>query len=217
MATVIGDVAQVSLAAFVGTVIMRNVWYYRLVDDGVGDPLSGLADVFQSTVLAAYAATQYGATQFTSVSIENIFSGDVYEDNTPTPAAGTRTPNTAPTATFVSAMILMTRENNRVRHGRKYVYLGDEADIASNFIATGTLALLTTLANTFDDLLVAGLVFDWQPVIVGRVLYTTPSGGEAYRLPASQAEMSDNYSNIVNARVVNRVTTMNSRKFWKGE
>lgn len=217
MAGSTGDICRVSLKASSGVAVMRNVWFYRLADPGTAGYLDGLLTDFQTTVLAPYAASQTTSLTFTELVATNIFTGDEKIDVTPTPAAGTRTPAGDPSATFISAMIVLERQNARVRNGRKFIFLPQEGDLAGQNIIAGTLTLLTTLANAMAASINAGGVDLFVPAIVGRIPYTTSSGRTAYRLPVSQGEMGENYSLVDTARVINRVTTMNSRKFWRGE
>lgn len=217
MAGVTGDVCQVSLKAAVGSVVYRNIFFYQLQDAGTSGYLTGLSTDFQTTVLTPFAATQCTNYTFTEIIVSNIFSQDEVIDVTPTPAAGGRALAGDITANFLSAMILLERQNGRVRNGRKYMYLPLEADVNGNTIVAGTATLLTTLATAMAASINAGGVDLFTPCIVGRIPYTTSSGKVAYRLPASQAEMGDNFSLVSSARLINRVTTMNSRKFWRGE
>ena len=217
MAGAVGDVIQIGLEASVNNILMRNVFYYRVEDVPTAGYLDGLNTEFQDIILSTWAATQCTPTIFQSVALLNLFSGDVLEDNTPVPGTGSRAVSGDQSASFVAYMILLTRENNRVRHGRKYVYAPLETDVGGNLASVGFLALLTTLAGVLDDTLIAGGVDNFRPIIVGRIPYTTPGGKEAYRLPSSQAEMSDKWSYVLPCRAINRTTTMNSRKFWRGE
>jgi hypothetical protein len=213
-----GDVIQVSLKARnISNVVIRNVWYYRCTDAPGSDYLTGLSTDFQSTVLAPLAAIQPSDYVMESLTLLNIFNGDVLTDSTPTPAQGTRSVSGDRAPSFIAAEILLTRTNNRVRHGKKFISLPTESDIQGDAIVSGTLTLLNTLAATFDDVLFPGAVQHFTPVIVGRVPYTTPGGRAAYRLPGSIVEMDDNWSEVSSPRVVQRVTTMNSRKSWRGE
>lgn len=217
MAGATGDIVRVALRAGTGVATVRNVWFYRVMDPPTGGYLGGLLTEFQSVVWAPYAASQ--VTSFIPVELvaTNIFSGDETVDVTPTPAAGTRTPSGDPLATFLCGMIVLERQNSRVRNGRKFIPLPLENDAAGQNIAAGMITLLNTLANAMALTLNPGGVDSFQPVIVGRFSYTTSSGKAAYKLPGSQAEMGDRYSLVDTARLINRVTTMNSRKFWRGE
>jgi len=212
-----GDICRVALEYTVGAVVNRNVFFYRLADPPTGGYLDGLLTEFQSQVLTPLAAVL--TTSYTMVELvaTNIFSGDEVIDVTPTPAAGTRTPSGDTLASFIAAMIIMERQNSRVRNGRKFIPIPLETDVAGPSFVAGTVTLLSNLAGGIDNQLNPGGTDTFDPVIVGRLPYTTSSGKTAYRLPASQAEMGDNYSIFDTARVINRVTTMNSRKYWRGE
>lgn len=216
MAGNVGDVMRVTVRAEISTSQFLNVFFYRLEDVPTATYLEGLLTEFQTVVLSKIAALEYTDYVFNGVVAENIFSGDILEDVTPTPAAGTRTATGDRLAYFNAGMILLPRQNARVRHGRKFMYLGYEQDAQGNQIASGTLTLLGNLAAVLDDVLAPGLTDNFAPVIVGRIAYTSPSGRTAYRLPTSQAEMGENWSYISTPRVINRCTTMNSRKQGRG-
>jgi len=212
-----GDICRVSLKGQTGAVVFRNVWFYQLADAGTAGYLTGLLTDFQTTVLAPYAAAITTGYTFTDLTATNLFTGDEVIDVTPTPAAGTRTISGDSLASFMAAMIVLERQNGRVRNGRKFIPLGLEADTVGNVLVAGTVTLLTTLANAMAASINAGGVDLFVPAIVGRIPYTTGSGKVAYRTPTSQAEMGDKFSQVNSARVINRITTMNSRKFWRGE
>lgn len=214
----VGDIVQVSLEMLWSNITtMRNVFYYRVSDAPTIGYLTGLDTEFQSNVLTAYAATQGVALSFSAIEYLNLFTGETLTNVAPTPSAGTRTLSGDPSPSFMAAMILLERQNNRVRNGRKFVFSPSEADVTGNGFAAGFVTLLNALKNKMIQELVAGGIDRLTPCIIGRIPYTTPSGKIAYRLPASAAEMGDRYSVINAGRVVNRTTTMNSRKYWRGE
>jgi len=212
-----GDICRVSLKGQRGSAVFRNIWFYQLTDPGTAGYLSGLLTEFQSVVLTPYAASLTTGFTFTELIVTNIFSGDEVIDVTPTPAAGTRGIAGDELASFLAALIVLERQNGRVRNGRKFAPLSLESDIVGNVLVAGTITLLTNAANAMAAVLFPGGTDHFSPAIVGRIPYTTSSGKVAYRLPASQAEMGNNFSLSSSARVINRVTTMNSRKFWRGE
>jgi len=216
MAGTDGDIVQLTVKTIYGTVPALNVYYYQIVDVPTATYLEGLATEFQTIVLPTFAATQLTNTIIESISLRNIFSGDELVDASPTPAAGTRAPTGDQLASFIACAIKLVRANARVRPGRKMLLVSLETDIAGQFLSTAFTSLAQTYANTLDNALNAGGIDNFVPTIVGRVEYTAPSGRIAYRLPISQEEMADNYSPVAGVTVSNRVTTMNSRKFWKG-
>lgn len=217
MAGVTGDICQVAVKALVGAVVMRNVFHYRLEDPGSAGYLDGLLSEFQTVVLTPYANSQLTSFTFVELVATNLFSGDEVVDVTPTPAAGTRTPAGDSMATFIAAMIVLERQNGRVRNGRKFIYLPQESDVTSSVLASGMVTLLNSLATGMASQLNPGVADLYTPAIIGRIPYTTSSGKVAYRLPVSQSEMGDKYSLVDSARLINRTTTMNSRKNWRGE
>jgi len=212
-----GDIVRVALEGVFGAVVFRNVFFYQVTDPPTSGYLTGLLTEFQSQVLTPYAGVLTSTWVFSELVATNLFTGDEIIDVTPTPAAGSRTLSGDPTASFIAAMIVLERQNSRVRNGRKFIPVPMESDTAGSAFVTGTVTLLTALAGGIDNALVPGGVDTFTPCIVGRILYTTNSGRTAYRLPTSQAEMGENFSLVSSARVINRVTTMNSRKYWRGE
>lgn len=212
-----GDIVQVSLKGAYAASTFRNVWYYRLMDPGTATYLTGLSTDFQSLVLTPYAAELTVNWAFVELVFTNIFTGDVLVDVTPTPATGSRASVGDTNAQFIAALIVLERQNSRVRNGRKFLPVPLESDVAGNTFVAGTMTLLTAAATGFALTLNPGGVDSFTPAIIGRIPYTTSSGRVAYRLPTSQAEMGENYSLVDTARAVNRITTMNSRKFWRGE
>lgn len=217
MAGVSGDVCRVSLKYTVGSVVLRNIWFYRLDDPPTAGYLTGLLTEFQTAVLTPLAAALINTFTFTEIIASNIFSGDEVIDVTPTPAAGTRAPSGDTLAAFLAEMFVLERQNGRVRNGRKFIPLSLESDIVGSFVVAGTNTLVQAIATASAATLNPGGVDTFVPCIVGRIPYTTSSGRTAYRLPNTQGEMGDNYSLVSSARAINRVTTMNSRKFWRGE
>lgn len=216
MAGTEGDVIQLELGMQTQSVQLRNVFYYMITDTPTETYLTGLLTEFQETVLPAYAACEPTVYSFDFLRATNLFSGDEIIDSSLSAPAGTRSVVSDQHPTFMAAAVQLTRANNRVRHGRKMIHVPWEADSAAQNLATGFRTLLTTLANTFDDNLDAGGIDLFTPVIVGRVPYTTGAGGEAYRLPVSQEELADQWSPVAGVLVPQRITTMNSRKFWRG-
>lgn len=213
-----GDVIQVSLQGlWNGTNVFRNVFYYRAEDNPTAGYLSGLDTDFRSVVLTPLASCLTTTYTFERIVYTNLFTGDVLDNVEPTPAAGTRAVSGDQLATFVAAMVVGQRSNNRVRNGRKFIPIPLEADISSNFLISGFQTLVNNFANAYATILDPGLVDEMAPIIVGRIAYTAAGGRVAYRLPTSQAELSDRWAYINAGTLINRVTTMNSRKFWRGE
>lgn len=212
----VGDVVQLTLSTTWQSVMCLGVYYYRVEDAPTAGYLAGLVTEFQAGPLTAYAPTQVIGVTFDSLRATNIFTGDELIDTSLSPAGGSAANTGEMSATMVAACIRLIRANTRVRNGRKQVPLTRELDSVGNFLSAGIQAALNTFAATLDNVLQPGGLDDFAPIIVGRVPYVTPSGRTAYRLPLTQEEMGDNWSYVVNTALVNRVTTMNSRKFWRG-
>lgn len=216
MAGNIGDVIQLTQTTDWSGIRMLNVYYYMIDDAPTETYLTGLLTEFQEEVLAPYSACQPTNIVNFSLYAKNIFTGDEATDSSPTPATGTRTPSGDSAASFIAANIKLVRQNARVRHGRKMLYIPLEGDLSGNQLSAGFITLANAYASACAENLDAGGIDLFVPVIVGRVPYTTSGGDQAYRLPTSQAEMGDNWSPVVSGLLVNRVSTMNSRKFWRG-
>lgn len=212
-----GDIVRVGLKFSVRNIVMRNVFFYRIQDPPTAGYLSGLITEFQTAVLTPYAAHLTSAYGFLEIIATNIFTSDEVINVAPSPAVGGRSPSGDIMPDFVAIMIVLERQNGRVRNGRKFIPLPLEADSVGTSVVAGTLTLLNNLAGGMDNTLNPGGVDTFAPAIVARIPYTTSSGKQAYRLPATQLEMGDNYSLSDTARVINRPTTMNSRKPWRGE
>jgi len=212
-----GDIVRVALELTFGVIINRNIFFYRVQDPPTTGYLTGLLTEFQTAVLTPYAAAMCNTYTFTELVATNIFSGDEVINVAPTPAAGTRAVSGDTMPSFTAAMLILERQNSRVRNGRKFIPVPLETDSGGSTFATGFVTLLNNIAAGMDNVLNPGGVDSFAPAIVGRKPYTTGSGRTAYRLPASQAEMGEDYSIVDTVRLVNRVTTMNSRKFWRGE
>lgn len=217
MAGSTGDIARVALKYTIRNIVMRNVFYYRVQDLPTAGYLSGLLTEFGTAVLTPISNLLTTAYTISELIATNIFSGDEVVNVAPTPAAGTRSAAGEVMPDFVAAMIILERQNSRVRNGRKFFPLPLEADSTGTQIVAGTITLYNNIAAGMDNTLNPGGVDSFAPAIVARIPYTTSSGRIAYRLPATQAEMGDNYSLSDTARLVARPTTMNSRKPWRGE
>lgn len=216
MAGSVGDIVQVHLRGQRGTAVWRLIFHYQMMDVPTPGYLTGLLTEFKTVVLTPLAATLGNVYTFVSLQALNIFSGDILEQTTFSPANGTRA-GTTDTPLQEAAMYLLARANNRVRHGRKMLPIPFKSDMTDPTFAVAYTTLAATLANAIKTDLNPGTVDLMTPTIVGRVKYTTPLGRIAYRLPVSQAEMSDKFSPVVDCRLINRPTTMNTRKFWRGE
>lgn len=217
MAGTSGDIIRVSLEYSNAISTLRNIFFYRLDDPPTAGYLTGLLTEFQTAVLTPLAAWLTTGFTFVELVATNIFSGDEVVDVTPTPAAGTRTPSGDHNPAYVAVMLMLERQNSRVRNGRKFFPIPLEADNQNVSLVAGSITLLNAVASGMDNTLNPGGTDTFVPVIVGRIPYTTGTGRTAYRLPASQGEMGDAYSDVTSVRVINRPTTMNTRKFWRGE
>ena len=211
----VGDIVQVVLQGSNQGESWQNAFYYRMMDTATDTYLNGLSNEFQSVVVDALANFAPTAVTFDQISLRNIFTGDELV-TVPTTRAGERTVPGELCASFIAAHCKLIRGNNRVRHGHKYVVGAYEGDVAGQTFTTGAMAYLAVIASAFKQQLYPGMVDQFLPVIVGRVLYEPEPGKFAYRLPTTQAEMSNKWAYVVDAVFSRDVTTMRSRKAGRG-
>lgn len=219
MAGVEGDIIQLSLVGSFLDEQFQNVHFYRLDDEGTINYLEGLCTEFESTVLPLYADVMSDGASYVELRAINIFSLDEHIESPLTPATGAISAGGDDLASFVSASIKLVRGNARVRHGRKSIAGMVEVSAQEQEWDSGFVASLQLLADGLAQTLIAGLVDNFKPVIVGRVktavLGTVPLQ-YTYRLPTSQAEMDDEWAYVTSAVASPVITTMNSRKRGRG-
>jgi len=213
------DVLQLTLFQTYLSQTCLNVFYYQIVDEPSEGYLDGLISAFQETVLANMANWQPSAVAYNRIEVLNLFTGDLAIESTLTPngGGGGATPQSGePMASFAAVGFTLRRMNARVRNGRKSVVGVTEGSVTGNEITAG-FAGLGNIAIGFGEDLAPGLSADvFRPIIVGRIKYEASSGRDAYRLPVTLAEMSNNWSYVADVDYSTDVTTMNSRKKNRG-
>lgn len=221
---VINDVFMLTASGRFNLQLCQNVFFYQITDAPTPGAVEGLVTDFISDVLPAIAAAQSTDYTWFNVKAVNLFdAADLYEEGID--VDGTRSPGSsaADEPSFLALGVLLRRGNARVRNGYKYFGGLVEADVSNGVWIVGG-AVEANLEAALIANLNPGSVDIFRPVIVKRVrttVNTINSFGQtvshyAYSLPASQAEMDDNWASVVQASVNEQVTTMRSRKVGRG-
>ena len=200
----VGDIYRIRDSQSIGSFSdLYNIWFYRAVS---GTPSANdLAVEFENTVLPAVGGIQPSALDHNSLEVDNLFDiGDSAFN--PVAQAGLLVGNILPT--FVALTFQFIRQNKTTRHGWKRIIGPTEDEVSGNGIIPAFDATVAMTGAVMGQNLVATDA-DYEPVIVGRIKYTTSSGSEAYRLPANSGEAIFQVPASVSYR---NVSTQNSRK-----
>lgn len=219
------DVYQVTMRQqYLGQTLINTFFYQQLETTGVTNwatiLLQGFRELFD---------TQAGAVAFDNAGFSNdlqLFGFDVKNLFNPAEisvlliggtvqGAATGT-NDAP---YVAYRLAMARGRGDMRNGQKYfggVPNGASVDGIVNATILGFLADLQDACNSTIAYDSAGLVTEFQPVIVKRVREGagTPADPYTYRLPANLDEYDGYLANNWIASDI--ITTSNRRKFGRG-
>lgn len=213
---VLGDILHVTLRAEWQLQTIINTFFYRFQDTPSAGWKDGFASEFRETVVDAMRPVQATNLVYLDFYVRNIFDGDEFTEEL-TGVTGTNGSAAQRLPSFVAAHIKLTRGNNRVRHGHRYVAGQTEDHTVGQTWEPSYQTFLQATADAMASELNAGGGVDvWAPVIVGRVIQPRVDKPPVYRLPVSQAEMADDWAYITGARADTRVTTMRSRKAGHG-
>lgn len=212
----IGDVLQVNVRAQYQLQTVLNTFFYRVMDNPSTGWRDGFLTEFKDTVLTPMRVAQVPDVGYRDIYVRNIFDGEEFTDDIPT-LTGTNGSTLQRLPSFIAAHIRLTRGNNRVRHGHKYLAGQTEDHTAGQIWGADYQVMLQNVADGMaSDLNAGGSVDVWKPVIVGRILQPQTDKPPFYRLPTSQAEMGENWAYVTGARADTAVTTMRSRKAGHG-
>lgn len=174
---------------------MQNTCFYRQRADGVGGPYptqaERLARDWILDVWPTIRATLVPAFSAYEIRVNNLFNPtDAY--TLPVNIAGTRASGGSENfPSFTNGVVTLALNNAVVKKGRKAQNGLIETDTANGLLQTNGYdnmqARATAWLKSVSTLL--GGFFAFEPVVVKRVKYTTPSGSEAYRLPNVIAEL----------------------------
>lgn len=218
MATVIGDVLQLVLSGKYLSQLWENVFFYRVEDTPTEGILEGLVTEFEDEVLAPMALVQNLSTLYDQITCKNIFSDDEFVKAPLDTTVGSNSSGEV-LPSFVSARMKLVRSNARVRHGRKSLVGMSEGDCNGQEWTSGYFDDLEVLAPKFALELSPGGVDFLKPVIVGRVFVEADPPdipNSFYRLPTSQAEMSNKWAYVISTLASPIISTQNSRKIGHG-
>lgn len=218
MATVVGDIIQIVLNQTYALQQCQNVAFYRVEDTPTEGVLEGAATDFVTDVGTVMQLAQNAGVTYPSCVATNIFSLDQFVLSPTTLSPGLNVAGDQ-LSSFISGGIKLVRGNARVRHGRKSIVGMSEDDAFGQVWTSGYQTLLQDVADAYAQVLTPGGVDNLAPVIVGRVLVPAdpPDVPRAfYRLPATQAEMADNWAYVVSATAATLITSQNSRKQGHG-
>lgn len=213
---VIGDVLQVVLRAEYQLQTVLNTFFYRVMDAPSPGWQAGFIAEFRETVLDPMRNVQVPSLVYKDIYVKNIFDGEEFTSEIPTitglnGSAAQRLPS------FIAAHVKLTRGNNRVRHGHKYIAGQTEDHTVGQTWEPSYQTFLQAAADGMAAELNAGGGVDiWKPCIVGRIAQPQLNKPPKYRLPVSQSEMADQWAYITGARADTAVTTMRSRKAGHG-
>lgn len=213
---VVGDILQVVLRAEFQLQTVLNAFFYRVEDVPSAGWQTGFITEFRETVLDPMRAVQSPSVVYRDIYVKNIFDGEEFTVDIPS-TTGVNPSTWELLPSFIAAHVKLTRGNNRVRHGHKYVAGQTEGHTVNQVWEAGYQVLLQTMADGMASSLTAGGGVDvWKPVIIKRISQPQINKPPKYRLPASQAEMGEHWAYVTGARADNRITTMRSRKAGNG-
>lgn len=211
-----GDVYSVVLDYGDAAVQERAQFFYELGVPAIAVS-DALADEFQTKVLPFIANTVSSITQFTGLHVKNLFDLTDFNDTVINPPVlGGRGASAMPA--MIALSFVSEKLSLLIRPARKRFGFIDKACVSgSTFIdAGGFFAIFDACATALGETLDPSISSPGQliPVSVQRILYLTPQGNEAYRLPGFQAE-----SNTIRAQNwawQPRVATQNTRRIGRG-
>lgn len=212
----IGDILQVNLRAEYQLQTILNTFFYRVMDAPSAGWKDGFIAEFRETVLDPMRLCQVPALVYKDIYVRNLFDGDEFTSDIPT-VTGTNGSEAQRLPSFIAAHVKLTRGNNRVRHGHKYIAGQTEDHTAGQtWGADYQVMLQGAAAGMAAELNAGGGVDVWKPVIIGRIVQPQLNKPPKYRLPVSQEEMGQDWAYITGARADTAVTTMRSRKAGHG-
>lgn len=210
MANGAGDVYQVRIKTVgLNSLENYNVWFYRdeLGTPSPDDAAEVIATEFVSDVIPSMADVLSVEATISEIEVTNLFdAAQLYV--LPLAVVGTGAGDVCPPFTALSMRTSRVRRD--IRRGQKRFGPISEGLVTDGVLDPAGLPLLQPLADAMENNLDPAAVETlYQPIIVKRIAYTTPSGNTAYRLPETLAELE--YFLTDTWEIVG-VTTQNSRK-----
>lgn len=181
---------------------------------------SGEPPVFpSSTLFSGIRSIVNGGIEFNEVIVNNIYDlTDFYTTAFPNDTTGTQAGAGAPP--FVAAGFRTNLVRRDVARGTKrFAGVPAEQVLTNGSLATGYVTQLQTLADVmasnleYDD---EGNTITFQPVIVSKLKYTTPSGKFAYKYYSTLALQLDHIAQGIDWEVYDNARSQTSRQVGHG-
>lgn len=166
-----------------------NVFFYQASPSSASATAIGLRTSFDAAVRVAMQGILSTGLFFNSIDTVNLFDNSDFENYLyAVRPAGLRPGQIIPS--FNAFKFKSAKPTSSQQPARKAFGYISETDVGGSSIVTG--GSFQTAANTLATQLGTNLVLagpmTFQPVIVRRIPYTTPSGKPAYRLPEGLGE-----------------------------
>lgn len=157
-----------------------------------------------------------GGVLFNNIQARNIYSvTDFYDTPIPSTVTGAITSSTGMTG-YEAYGFYSSQTRTDIRGGQKrFAGVVEGAVGAFGVIESAQMTLLNNIAAamtaevTYDD---EGSPVTFNPVIVSKEKYVTPSGKDAYKYYATLAEQDDHWATGIIWRAYPNSTTQNTRK-----
>lgn len=213
----LNDLFVVTLTMGVDGGLMKLPFSYRSANASLLASSVDLREAFFDDVIPLIAGVVVSLTQFSRIDTLNLFDpADFDEYIYPSPAFGTRTGQSLPF--FNAAAFKSQKPEAGQRPARKRFGYLSESDVQGQGLqdVSGYFAALDALAAQLGTNLTRLTGTEYEPQIIKRIKYTTPSGKDAYRFPNSPEEAEDGYFPAINWTWSNIVTSQITRKFGRG-
>lgn len=208
MAISVGDILMISDVQTYLEQQMLNVYFYRVLSADVDADLENVAQAFELQVATEVAVVQHEGVSHPWIIVRNLTDGiSIWEE--PTTIIGTNAGGSAEPS-FTALGFRLNRSTAATRHGSKRIGGVPDSVIVGNGVASGTVTTLndiaTAMASNISIDAGAGVDFEAEPVIVGRVPIGQPNAG--------QLDLTT-INPVASAQFV-RPTTQNTRKLGRG-
>lgn len=172
------------------------------------------------TLLKAIQTMVNQSFLFNSISAENIYDlTDFWATPFPAVPAGDQPLlGDSPAATFGFRTNLVRRDIRRAT--KRFSGITTAGLTAGGNFAAGTMTNMQAVADIMGDVLTiddSGNTLTFQPVVLGKDKYTTPSGKTAYRFYPTQAEQADWVAGGIFWEPYATVRTQRSRQYGVGQ
>lgn len=159
-----------------------NVYFYKSNNLlGADADANDLADAFLGQMMPLIRGAQTSVINHTGLKVRNLFN-DADRTDRAISLTGTRS-NLNAEPTFAAVGYKLGQNNGSVKNGAKRIAGLDDNDISNGLVIGSVVTALTALATGMEGTLLYGVIAQFLPVVVKRIL----EGGD-YRLPANAGE-----------------------------